>query len=277
MGSLTQQPKLPVIHFCEENLKPGTNSWLSTRNKTVQALEEYGCFVAVYDGVSLELHNAIFRASKALYDLDAETKAQISSDTPSHGYVGQEPLVPLYESLGIENAKTLQGVQKFTNLMWPSGNDFFCETALSFTKEVSELDQTVMKMISESYGIQKYYESLLGSTTYLFKLMKYREPKVNETNIGIIPHTDKSFMSILHQHQVEGLEIKTKGDLWIPIDPSPSSFIVMAGDICMIPEELVDDTHPLRYKSFHHYKFLDFFHSDEGRKSNFPIKDYCGV
>ncbi|KAA8541852.1 hypothetical protein F0562_023004 [Nyssa sinensis] len=314
MGSLTQ-PKLPVIDFSKENLKPNTNSWLSTRNNVVEALQEYGCFIAKYDHkVSLELHNAIFRASEELFDLPTEIKVQNTSNTPSHGYVGQEPVIPLYEGLGIENATTVEGAQKFTNLMWPSGNDFFCETALSFSRLMSELDQMVMRMVSESYGIEKSYDTLLGSTSYLLRLIKYRGPEENEKSLGIIRHTDKSFMSILHQRQVKGLEIETKDGQWIVVEPSPSSFIVMAGDACMawsngrieppnhrvimngneeryslgffsfirdliiqIPEELVDDRHPLQFKPFDHYKFIHFYYTDEGKRSKCPIKAYCGV
>lgn len=85
--------------------------------------------------------------------------------------------------------------------------------------------------------------------------MKYREPQEDEGNMGFIPHKDKSFMTILHQRQVKGLEIKTKDGEWILIDPSPSSFIVMAGDACMVsrtPVEvhlrslLIPSPHPLR-------------------------------
>lgn len=96
------------------------------------------------------------------------------------------------------------------------------------------LDRVVMKMVAENYGIEKEHESLLGSISYLLRLIKYQGPEINGTNLGIIPHTDKSFMSILHQHQVKGLEIKTKDDEWMAIDPYPSSFIVMAGDAFMV-------------------------------------------
>lgn len=103
-----------------------------------------------------------------------------------------------------------------------------------YSKAVAELDQIVMKMIAESYGIEEHYESLRGSTTYLLKLIKYKIPHGNEKNLGIVPHTDKSFMSILHQDNVKGLEIKTEDGEWIEVDPTPSSFIVMAGDGCMV-------------------------------------------
>ncbi|KAM7483698.1 hypothetical protein LguiB_008281 [Lonicera macranthoides] len=233
MGSPTS-PDLPVIEFSMKNLQPGTSTWLSTSKDVVRALEDYGSFIAMYDKFSIDQREAIFQSSEELFDLPTETKILNTSDTPSHGYVGQEPIIPLYEGLGIENATTLEGAQSFTNLMWPSGNPQFCETTLSFSKMVAELDQMVMTMVSESYGIEKYYESLLRSTSYLLRLIKYRGPKEKERNVGIVPHTDKSFMSILHQRQVKGLEIKTKDGEWILVDPSPSSFIVMAGDACMV-------------------------------------------
>ncbi|KAK2984900.1 hypothetical protein RJ640_008665 [Escallonia rubra] len=271
MASSTRS-NLPVIEFSMENLNPGTNSWSLTRTDVVRALEDYGCFIAVYDKVSLELHNAIFSASKELLDLPTETKVLNTSTTPSHGYVGQEPVL-------------------------------------------AELDQLVMRMVSQSYGVEKYYDLLLGSTSYLLRLIKYRGPQPDEKKLGIVPHTDKSFMSILHQRQVKGLEIKTKDGEWILVDPSPSSsFVVMAGDACMawtngrieppshrvimcgeeeryslglftfirdltiqIPEELADAERPLQYEAFDHYKFIDFYYTDEGKRSKCAIKSYCGV
>ncbi|CAA3026135.1 probable 2-oxoglutarate-dependent dioxygenase AOP1 [Olea europaea subsp. europaea] len=124
MGSLTR-PTLPIIDFAKNNLKPGSSSWLSLSKDVVRALEDYGCFIVIYSEVSSELHQAIFREAEELFDLPTEMKVLNISDTPSHGYVGQEPIIPLYEGLGIENATTFEGVQRFTNLLWPSGNGRF--------------------------------------------------------------------------------------------------------------------------------------------------------
>ncbi|KAL0342052.1 UNVERIFIED_CONTAM: putative 2-oxoglutarate-dependent dioxygenase AOP1.2 [Sesamum calycinum] len=313
MGSLVN-PTLPTIHFSGKNLEPGSTPWMSTSKAVVRALEAYGCFIAIYGKFSLEMHEAIFRASEELFDLPTDVKVQNTSDTPSHGYVGQEPIIPLYEGLGIENATTREGVEKFTNLLWPSGNDLFCETALEYSRLVAGLDQVVMRMVSESYGIESSYESLLGATSYLLRIIKYRKPEKGESGLGIVPHTDKSFMTIIHQCQVNGLEIKTKDGDWIAVDPSPSSFIVMAGDACMgwtngriepsnhrviikgseeryslglftfirdlkiqVAEELVDDHHPAQFNPFDHYNFIHFYYTEEGRKSKCPLRAYCGV
>lgn len=124
MGSLTE-PKLLVVDFTKESLKPGSTAWAEACTDIKHALEQHGCFVALYDKVSPKLHNAIFNAADELFDLPIETKVQNINEKPYHGYVGQMSYVPLHEGLGIDYATTPEGAQSFTQLMWPNGNDSF--------------------------------------------------------------------------------------------------------------------------------------------------------
>lgn len=103
-----------------------------------------------------------------------------------------------------------------------------------YSKAVAELDKIVMKMIAESYGIEEHYESIRGSTTYLLKPTKYLRATGDEKMLGILPHTDKCFMTYLHQDEVNGLEIMTKDGEWIEVEYPPSSFVVMAADAFMV-------------------------------------------
>lgn len=109
---------------------------------------------------------------------------------------------------------------------------------LSYTKLVSKLDQMASKMIFESYGIMKHYDSHIESLTYLLRLMKYGVPKLKDsTNVGLAPHKDKSFISILHQNQVNGLEVKSKDGQWFQVEFPPSSFVIMASEsfeVCIL-------------------------------------------
>lgn len=103
-----------------------------------------------------------------------------------------------------------------------------------YSKMAAELEEMVVKMVYESYGVEKYYESYLKSIHYLCRFMKYREPKMNETKLGFVSHTDKSFMSTIHQFQFDGLEVMSKDGQWFTVQLSPSSFVVMAGDAIMV-------------------------------------------
>lgn len=129
MGSQFQTTtcQVPVVDFTDEKLKqPGTEEWNSACKLIRGALEDHGFFYALCDKVPMELHNSVFTLMGELFDLPLETKMQKSnSDKPYHGYYGQYAQIPLYESLGISDPLTVEEVQKFTKIMWPSGYDHF--------------------------------------------------------------------------------------------------------------------------------------------------------
>ncbi|KAI3756816.1 hypothetical protein L1987_56639 [Smallanthus sonchifolius] len=92
------QSKLPVINM--EDLKPETESWVTTSHKVRRTLEEYGCFMAVYGGFShQQVNKEVYDdALKPLFDLPVETKMKNTSDKPFHGYLGPFRTRPLYEA-----------------------------------------------------------------------------------------------------------------------------------------------------------------------------------
>ncbi|KAA8541836.1 hypothetical protein F0562_022988 [Nyssa sinensis] len=228
MGSDQTLPKLPIIDFSEENLKPGSISWLSTSKEVQCALEEYGCFVAVYKQFPLQLHHAMIHALEELMDLPLETKVQ--NDDSLIRYFQPGPTMPLIKGFRLKNPTTLEATQRFTDVMWPTGHDSFCETALSFAKLISKLHQMVLRMVFESYGVEKHYESHIASTTYHMGLVRYRPPAMDEINVGRTAHTDKGIINILDQNLVKALEIELKDGNWMTFEPAPSHFVVFAGD-----------------------------------------------
>ncbi|KAM3374961.1 hypothetical protein P3S68_013675 [Capsicum galapagoense] len=88
-------------------------------------------------------------------------------------------------------------------------------------------------MVFESNGVEKYYETHVKSVNYLARVMKYREAQAEEAKLGFVAHTDESFMSTIHQNQVNGLEIKGKDGQWFGVELPPSSVVVMSGDAIM--------------------------------------------
>ncbi|KAK6787474.1 hypothetical protein RDI58_015999 [Solanum bulbocastanum] len=313
MGS--KNTKLPIIDFSREDLKPDTLVWNQVKGQVHTALVEYGCFEASFDKIPIHLRKSIFESLQELFDLPLQTKLKNISKKPFHGYVGQYPQVPLYESMGIDDANIPHKAEKFTQTLWPQGNPTFCETIQSYSEHLSELDQTVRKMILESLGVQKYMDEHMNSTNYLLRVMKYKGPQSNETKLGLNGHTDKNIVTILYQNEVNGLEVLTKDGQWINVDPTPDTFTVMIGDslyawangrlhspyhrvmmkgnearysvglfsipkagyMIKAPKELVDEEHSLLFKPFDHVEFLDFYYTEEGQRCASALKTYCGI
>jgi isopenicillin N synthase-like dioxygenase len=312
---------IPLIYFSNEKLIPGDSEWESAKLKVVQALEEYGCFEARFRKINpgeVLIEELVFDETEKLFALPLEIKELNVSNKPYRGYIGNSPYVPLYESIGFEDANVFQEVEKSTNKFWPAGNPSFSKTIHDFSEKVAEFDQTIMKMILESFGLEKYFDEHLNSTNYLLRIMKYEAPKNKEAKeIGLTPHTDKNFLTILRQNQIEGLEVQTKDGQWIQVNPSPDSYIVFAGDAlhaklngrihsvchrvvmsgnaaslrysialfstpnpgCILnpAEEVVDEEHPLLFKPFRHEEYIDFVFKNEGWRHESPLKVFCGM
>ncbi|CAJ1967669.1 unnamed protein product [Sphenostylis stenocarpa] len=303
---------LPLVDFSNENMKPGTHTWLEACEMVRRGFEDHGCFLARFHKLSPHLLNSVFYAMEQLFALPLQTKRRKTSDKPNHGYTGQVPSSPLFESFAIDNPSNFQDCQKFARVMWPTGNHHLCESVNEYAKLLQELDQTVKRMVFDSYGLDKVKcESFLESTNYAFRSYRYNIPAMDESNVGVNPHTDSTFITILHQ-RVDGLEVKLKGGEWFGVDASPL-FCVLAGDALMVwsseriracehrvmlkekvtryslgllsystkmvetLEDLVDEEHPIRYKPFDHYSYVGFRFTEEAAKCTSRIKAYCGL
>uniref|UniRef100_A0A1J3DA20 Putative 2-oxoglutarate-dependent dioxygenase AOP1.2 n=1 Tax=Noccaea caerulescens TaxID=107243 RepID=A0A1J3DA20_NOCCA len=317
--SLQEEQCLPILDFSRNKLVPGTSHWIATRDSVRKAMEEQGWFVAEFNGVSPDLRSNLLAGMKDMYDLPYQIKMKNENHKASHGYMSMVvDDYQIHESLGIDYATELQACQDFAKLLWPQGNDPLSQSTHTYAMALAELDHTVMKMLYESYGMdeRKHSASHSESTRYLLRLLSYRRQRDGEANTGFVSHTDKSFMSILHQNHVAGLQLKTMTDQWVGFTPSPTRFVVLSGmgltawsndrikpcyhrvvmsadeiryslgffsfhkGTIRTPEELVDDQHPLHYNPFEHDGLLRFYESYLNimkKSSEDLLQIYCGV
>ncbi|WCJ42655.1 2-oxoglutarate (2OG) and Fe(II)-dependent oxygenase superfamily protein [Euphorbia peplus] len=286
----------PVVELSGEKLKAGSDSWNSACQEVRKALEQYGCFELVYKKHNVENQKSILEAMQQFFSLPDEIKTKNTHRDFGHAYAynGKSSILPISETARIENATNKQAWQNFTHLMWPHGNQHFCETVHPYSMLLAEMQEVLVKMLCESYGIGKeYIDSHLKSTSYLISFHKYERSNQADTKLGLTDHTDKSFLSVLHQNHVNGLKIRLEDDRWGFYQPSSdySSFIVLAGDACMgwsndriksryhrvmvegeevrysvgsfgfvkglikTPKELIDEEHPMKYKPFDQRQF----------------------
>lgn len=110
---------------------------------------------------------------------------------------------------------------------------------------MAEINGTVTRMLFDSYGVERLCESHMEWNSYLLRCFRYRTRRPDEPDLGLWSHTDRTFISTLHQNQISGLQIKTKDGQWIDVEPSGSSFLVLAGDVLMVC-----------YFSFNHHIYI---------------------
>ncbi|TVU20226.1 hypothetical protein EJB05_36425, partial [Eragrostis curvula] len=309
--------QLPRIDFSGvDPSAPGTGAWSGVRAQVMDALTTTGCFDAHYPALTPELRAALFDgAVKPLFALPVEAKRRnyYGADKPLHGYLGDIPGFDGYESLAVVDGPKSENVRAFADLVWPDAGNGFCETVHGAAKRIAELEEAVRRMVLEELGVAKYDEHLNASSWHLFRMSEYKAPNAAEKTVRYRSHQDTNMLSVVCQHEVEGLEVQTRDGETILVKPSPTSLVVMAGNALrawtndnlhapfhritvsgdvtrysailfsvpnfriQAPDELVDDEHPPRFKPHDYNDFVRFCVSEEGAKHEDKLKAYCGL
>ncbi|KAJ0976149.1 hypothetical protein J5N97_018114 [Dioscorea zingiberensis] len=275
-------------------------------------METHGLLLIHYDIEPSDqaLLHKTFSSMQQLFNLPHETKLKNSTPKPYYTYLN----TATYETLAVINSSPPEELRAFTRLMWPNGNDDkFYETMNLMSKKMRELSMIILNMLRNSYGIGLDVKE--ENIDPLFRMMKYSAPMSDEPVHGVAPHTDRNFITLLCQNEVDGLLFKPRDDgEWVKVNPDPGSFIVFAGDalrvwsngrvhspphmvmmcgdkerlscgLFLCPKgdqvvepchDLVDDEHPPLFKPF---IFLDYLHyaSENAFRVDTVLDSFAGI
>ncbi|KAG4113230.1 hypothetical protein ERO13_D13G210700v2 [Gossypium hirsutum] len=301
--SVDAKIEFPVIEFRSLDLERGTDGWYRLCNKVREACETFGCFEVVYDTISTEVREEMFRLMKELVEVPVERKQKNVLPPPNYGWVGPGSHVSsLYEGFALEDVSNYDSVKNFAQLMWPEGHPRFCDIAHTMGTQLEVLNKLIWLMLIDSYGLGD--DSLKLNYITIMRMMKYMPPPLGENETGFFPHTDKPVSTLICENQIPGLEIEANNGQWIKLtNLSPSSFVFVVGDplmawsngrlksakhrvmiredkdrfsiaafvfpnkgtIIKTPKELIDEQHPRVFKDFDFMEFFSFVFSDPAR------------
>ncbi|OEL32378.1 putative 2-oxoglutarate-dependent dioxygenase AOP1.2 [Dichanthelium oligosanthes] len=297
--------------------------WAAVRAAVMDALCEHGCFEAVMDGlIAPELSAAVLGpggALETLLSLPVSAKARNTSEKPYRGYVGSVPGLP-YESLAIMDPLSPDAVRDFADLMWPgTGNTAFCKSMHAYAEKVALVEAVVRRMVLESVGATaEYIEEQAKATSFKLRLTEYAAPGAAEARVtGLPAHRDTSFLAVLTQNDIDGVEVECgRGEGgWARPALSPGSFLIFAGDtfkvltngrvfnplhrvvmagdktryssilfsspnddvIVRAIDERVDAEHPAAYKPFEYGEYVVFCYTPEMLQHPKKLEAYAAV
>ncbi|CAO2842606.1 unnamed protein product [Amaranthus hypochondriacus] len=108
-----------------------------------------------------------------------------------------------------------------------------CWTVKQFATTVSELANKLAKILAENLGDGKkvsFIEEKCVPNSCYVRMNRYPPCPKYANVMGLMPHTDSDFLTILYQDQVGGLQLIKDGN-WISVKPNPHTLIVNIGDL----------------------------------------------
>jgi len=283
------------------------------RSEFRRCCEDWGCFRLTNHGISHQLMERVEFLCRDVFKLPAETKEKKVSPLAIGSYVKGGPLRPFYESIGV--GPDFEAIEEFSDLMWPHGNQNFCEVMREYFEGMKELSDGIHKIILATLRVSNYYASHFEHCKLWLRMNKYESPCDEASGSVTFPaHTDGTSITILREDEVGGLQVLSKAGNWLEVKPSPNSFIVILGDTLQAwsnkrihsakhrvivkgrqsrlsltffrllpdemeieaPPELVDNEHPRRYRAFHYSEYTSFKIAIKGELES-PLEAYAAV
>lgn len=310
--------KLPIIDF-HELQGPNRPQVLES---LANACEQYGFFQLVNHGIPSDVVSNMIDVGTKFFELPFEERAK---------YMSSDMRAPVrYGTSFNQNKDTVFCWRDFLKLMchplpdvlphWPCSPVNMRNLAATYAKETKYLFLMLMEAIFESLGLVESSSSAAKKkTTEEDEVLKEFEDGsqimvVNcyppcpqpDLTLGMPPHSDYGFLTLLLQDEVEGLQIQFQ-DKWVTVEPIANSFVVNVGDHLEIfsngkyksvlhrvlvnsrkdrisvaslhslpfmrpvgpSPKLVDESNPRLYKDTDFASFLEYISSREPKKKNF--------
>ncbi|XP_020115125.1 protein DMR6-LIKE OXYGENASE 1 isoform X1 [Ananas comosus] len=297
--------KLPVIDLSLLHSKDHA----SVIQSLEKACEEYGFFQIVNHGIPIEVIRDMVGVVRRFFELPFEERSKyMSSDIRNPVRYGT--------SFNQMNDKVFSW-RDFLKLschpissalpFWPSSPADLRDKALLYVKEMKSLFMDLMEAILETLGVNRGVLEEFRTGSHILVANCYPVCPEPGLTLGMPPHSDYGFLTLLLQDDVEGLQIQ-HGDEWVTVEPVPDSLVVNIGDHFEIfsngryksvlhrvlvnpaklrisvaslhslpiervvgpsPDLVDDDDNPRRYMDTDFASFLDYIASCESKHKNF--------
>ncbi|CAL5006350.1 unnamed protein product [Urochloa decumbens] len=273
-------------------IEPSSKEWEEARAVVAASMEALGAVLVVQDALSPDLRQALFgHAMPELFALPLDVKRSLVS--------------------GPARRRTRACAPGRPPTAAPSG-----------TSETSS-GRTAATILRSRHGFGVCHQHAgpaeESGDDGLYAATRFRRLHygVSEAGDGMLmkSHRDPTVLSVVVQHEVEGLEVQAQDGSWLAVAPEPDTVAVIAGELLAVVtngrmpacvhrvrapsrrerllaqfvsvpkdsftvqplDELVDADHLPRYNPCDFDGYVRFRYAGEGRKLSDPLEAFCGV
>ena len=219
--------ELPVI-----DLRTGDDAAIAID----EACRSRGFFVVTGHGVSLDLVADLDACARAFFARPDAEKEPIAMRHGGRAWRGWFPLggeltsgrpdqkEGLYfgAELPADDRRPMHGPNLF-----PAEPAELRRLVLRYLDELTALGHRLVALLDRGFGADGRLSSVVADPLVLFRIFGY--PAGTE-GWGVGEHTDYGLLTILHQDESGGLQVRD-GDTWTDVPPLPGSFVCNIGDM----------------------------------------------
>lgn len=116
---------------------------------------------------------------------------------------------------------------------WPTTLPGFRETIVAYCAALEALARRLVPVYALSLDLPgDFFDEAFADPQYTLRMSHYPPVAAYDDNaFGSAPHTDSSFITLLAQSPVPGLEIRLGDGTWLSAPTIPRSFLVNSGDM----------------------------------------------
>ncbi|KAG4390947.1 hypothetical protein AAZX31_05G081400 [Glycine max] len=222
-SSLVERCELPVIDLGKFNYERD-----ECEKEIAEAANKWGFFQVVNHGISQELLKSLeFEQKKLFYQPFVNKSAKFNfSSLSAKTYRWGNPFATNLRQLSWSEAFHFY----LSDISWMDQHHSMRSSLEAFASRVFSLAKSLAEILAFNLNTKSNYfrENCLPKSSYI-RLNRYPPCPISSKVHGLLPHSDTSFLTIVHQDQVGGLQLMKDGK-WVGVKPNPQALVVNIGD-----------------------------------------------
>lgn len=197
----------------------------------LSAAKTWGFFQVVNHGVPMGLLDTIMEKTRVFHEQDIEVKKKIYSRDLFSDNVGFHSNHDLYKSKAANWRDTFYVTTMPGEVNFEDVPPTYKDVAAEYVNQILEFGDRILMLLSMGLGLEPHYLKDLESTKgWCFACHYYPACPEPQLTLGNSGHTDNTFITILLQDQIGGLQVLFENQ-WVNVQPVSGALIINIGDI----------------------------------------------
>ncbi|KFK27480.1 hypothetical protein AALP_AA8G389000 [Arabis alpina] len=225
--------EIPIIDFGYVHLDKASRE--AVVEKIRYAAEKWGFFQVINHGIPLNVLEEIKDGVRRFHEDDPEVKKlYFSRDSAKKKFVYNSNF-DLYSSSKSVNWRDTITCYMTPDPPTPEELPVTCRDAIyEYSKHVMSLGGLLFELLSEALGLESDILKSMDCLKTLLMISHYYPPCPQpDLTLGISKHSDNSFLTVLLQDNIGGLQILHQ-DSWVDVSPLHGALIINIGDILQL-------------------------------------------